>query len=203
MSEDYIQLPPDGTGKKVRAIRRPDNRYEEVMVPYSKDGTVDLKDVYSLLEKLTKALATIATDTLRVGGNKNQPFTQREATYELVVQLAHEGTEINPKEITNLPKKGVPQRYYSTASGTVQTAPASGYRLRVFGYKLVAEEDEILRLRYGGATGTIFAICPTKGVVAMNLVNLNEAGGEAQEIYLEKTGTGNALAVVYTETEPV
>jgi len=76
MSEDYIQLPPDGTGKKVRAIRRPDDRYEEVHVPFSKDGTVDLKELHSLLQKLTKALASIAQDTARVGGDQNIPFKQ-------------------------------------------------------------------------------------------------------------------------------
>jgi len=42
-----------------------------------------------------------------------------------------------------------------------------------------------------------------KGVAAMNLVNVNEAGGEAQNIYLEKTGTTPALAVVWTETVSV
>jgi len=50
MAEDYIQLPPDGVGKKVRAIRRPDNRYEEVMVPFSKDGEVDLATLLNTLK---------------------------------------------------------------------------------------------------------------------------------------------------------
>jgi len=86
MSEDYIQLPPDGTGKKVRAIRRPDNRYEEVMIPYSKDGTVDLKELYLRLEKLTNALATIAKDTVRVGGDQNIALKQT-ADGKLVVEL--------------------------------------------------------------------------------------------------------------------
>jgi len=51
--EDYIQLPPDGTGKKVRAIKRPDNRYEEVTIPLSLNGEVDLK---TLLDKLASRL---------------------------------------------------------------------------------------------------------------------------------------------------
>jgi len=86
MSEDYIQLPPDGTGKKVRAIRRPDNRYEEVMIPYSKDGTVDLKELHALLQALTKALASIAKDTIRVGGDRNIPLKQT-ADGKLVVTV--------------------------------------------------------------------------------------------------------------------
>jgi len=74
--EDYIQLPPDGVGKKVRAIKRPDNRYEEVTVPLSKDGEVDLATLANLIDKLTKALASIAKDNLRVGGDQNIPFKQ-------------------------------------------------------------------------------------------------------------------------------
>jgi len=50
--EDYIQLPPDGVGKKVRAIKRPDNRYEEVTIPLSLNGEVDLKTLTSRLEEI-------------------------------------------------------------------------------------------------------------------------------------------------------
>jgi len=62
VAEDWIQLPPDGTGKKVRAIKRPDNRYEEVMIPYSKDGEIDLRQLYnqltSILSELKQKLET-------------------------------------------------------------------------------------------------------------------------------------------------
>jgi len=74
--EDFIQLPPDGVGKKTRAIKRPDNRYESVMVPLSFNGEVDLATLASLIDKLTKALASIAKDNLRVGGDQNIPFKQ-------------------------------------------------------------------------------------------------------------------------------
>jgi len=50
--EDYIQLPPDGVGKKTRAIKRPDNRYEGVIVPISFDGEVDLATLSNLLSKV-------------------------------------------------------------------------------------------------------------------------------------------------------
>jgi len=50
--EDFIQLPPDGVGKKTRAIKRPDNRYEGVIVPTSFDGKVDLTTLSNLLSKV-------------------------------------------------------------------------------------------------------------------------------------------------------
>jgi len=74
--EDFIQLPPDGVGKKVRAIKRPDNRYEEVLIPLSKDGKIDLATLANSLNKLTNALASIGKDTIRVGGDQNIPFKQ-------------------------------------------------------------------------------------------------------------------------------
>jgi len=74
--EDWIQLPPDGIGKKVRAIKRPDNRYEEVLIPLSKDGKVDLTTLADSLNKLTNALASITKDSLRVAGDQNIPFKQ-------------------------------------------------------------------------------------------------------------------------------
>jgi len=65
MSESFIQLPSDGTGKKLRSILRAD-KHEEVLVPLSLDGTIDLKALNDLVDKLTKALVSIGSDTLRV-----------------------------------------------------------------------------------------------------------------------------------------
>jgi len=118
-------------------------------------------------------------------------------TNPLHSQIVYGGAVIDPRTI---PLKGTPQRYFSTASGEVQATPGVGSKLQVYGFYLAAEADEILRLRYGGVTGTIFFVLPSKGVASMNLVNVNEAGAADQNIYLEKTGAGNALAVVWTET---
>jgi len=123
------------------------------------------------LDKLTKALDSIAEDILRV---------------KILLPIA-------------ISQKGTPTRKSMTASGEVVAAPSSGQKLQVLGYFLSVDADEIVRLRYGGATGEIFAELPTKGVIAMNLLGINEAGGDAENIYLEKTGTGNARVVVYTE----
>jgi len=99
--------------------------------------------------------------------------------------------------------KGTPQRRYATTSGEVQAAPGAGYKLRVYALLLVAEASEIVRLRYGGATGTVFAVLPDKGMLAMNLIHVNEAGAENQNIYMEKSAAGNALSVVWTTSVAV
>jgi len=198
MSEDYIQLPPDGTGKKVRAIRRPDNRYEEVMVPYSKDGTVDLKDVYSLLEKLTKALATIATDTLRVGGNKNTPFTQREATYELVAQLAHQGTEIDPRIITDVEKVADVTKYLSptslTAGGTATLwTPATGKKIRFKRVQVSVDAPTRIDLRWGTTPFESYYL-PANGSIIFNAIGVNEEGAVDESLTLLSSADATVTA---------
>jgi len=99
--------------------------------------------------------------------------------------------------------KGTPQRLYTTTSGQLQGAPGAGYKLRVHGFLIVNEGDEITRLRYNGVTGTIFAVLPAKGALALNLIHVNEAAPENQNIYVQKSGTGNTLVVVWTETVTV
>jgi len=95
--------------------------------------------------------------------------------------------------------KGTPQRRYATTSGEVQATPGASLRLRVYGILIVNEGDEITRLRYGGAAGTVFAVLPTKGILGLNLLGINEVGGLNQNIYMEKTAAGNVLVVVWTE----
>lgn len=101
---------------------------------------------------------------------------------------------------TSLPLRGTPYRAYVTASQELVATPGVGKKLRIYAFYLVAEEAEILKLRYGGVNGTVFAVLPTKGVVAMNLVNVAEYGSENQNIYLDKSGSGNALAIVWCES---
>jgi hypothetical protein len=141
-----------------------------------------LEAVRALLDSLENALASVGTDKLRTS----------------IIDALPTGT--NTIGNVGLSLKGTPNRLYATASGQVAAAPGVGYKLRVYGFYLCNEADEIARLRYGGSTGTVFAVCPSKGVAAMNLLGVNEAGGENQNIYLEKSGTGNTLAVVWTET---
>jgi len=201
MSEDYIQLPPDGTGKKVRAIRRPDNRYEEVMVPYSKDGEVDLKALYSLLEKLTKALATIATDTIRVGGKKNVPFTQREATHELVAQLAHQGTEIDPRVVL---REGAKWTHFSlTSSGDIVPAPPAGKKLQLLFFFFSSDSDIVCSLRWSSTGDDMFPL-QSRGACGMNLIGAKILEGKENEsLYGYLSATGTMKGSVLTQEVPV
>jgi len=163
--------------------------------PRARTWNLGSSDIPDLMDKASRLLGIIY-------GDQGQ-LAQRAITKDAYVQLRSGGTEIDPRALTSLPLKGTPNRRYGTTSGEVVAAPGAGYKLRVYGFKLAAETDEISRLRYGGATGTIFAVLPAKGVAAMNLINVNEAGGDNQNIYLEKTGAGNALAIVWTESVAV
>lgn len=97
-------------------------------------------------------------------------------------------------------KRGTPTRKTSTTSVEVVAAPGAGKKLRVHGYFLKVDADEIVTLRHNGASGDIFAGLPTKGVIIANLL-VDEAGGDNQNIFLQKSGAGNVDVVVYTETE--
>ncbi|MFQ5999918.1 MAG: hypothetical protein ACE5J6_03990 [Candidatus Bathyarchaeia archaeon] len=107
------------------------------------------------------------------------------------------------RTITDLPKKGTPTRIDLTTSAEIVPAPAAYYHLELRGFVISVDTDEIVRLRWGGATGPIIAMLPTRGILAMNLVNIDEKGGggtSPQNLYLEKTGTGNCQGTVWTET---
>jgi len=73
--EDWIQLPPDGVGKKVRAIKRPDNRYEEVTIPLSLDGEVNLSSLYDTLNELKTTLDTLYELFFKAYTRKSFSFT--------------------------------------------------------------------------------------------------------------------------------
>lgn len=119
------------------------------------------------------------------------------------VELPAGTQKIGSVDISTLPQKGIPNRFYGTASAELVAAGGAGYKHKVYGLLIVNESDEITRLRYGGASGTVFAVLPSKGVMAMNLVQIDEYGGDNENIYVEKTGSGNALVVVWSETVAV
>lgn len=54
MSEDYVQLLPDGAGKKLRTINRA-NKHDEVVVPVSLDGLAELGTFETLLRFLMQS----------------------------------------------------------------------------------------------------------------------------------------------------
>jgi len=81
-----------------------------------------LESIKNLLDKLEDALGSVAADVLRVGGNQNEPFPQRATTYDLLVQLRHAGSEIDPREIRALTSSDVVTAYGSQTQPLQQRA---------------------------------------------------------------------------------
>lgn len=99
-------------------------------------------------------------------------------------------------------KKGTATRIDTTSSAEIIASPDENYHLELRGFIISVDADEIVTLRWGGATGDIIAMLPTKGVIAMNLINIDEKGaGEAspENLYLKKSGSGNCQGTVWTE----
>jgi len=210
MSEDYIQLPPDGTGKKVRAIRRPDNRYEEVMVLFSKDGTVDLKALYdltsklstegtlsnvkTLLDKLEDALASVGDDKFRTsivdplpaGTNKigSVDVDNFPAEYPLP------STQIADLKNVTVKREGAVTHIevtFTTAGSQTVYTPSTGKKAKVIGFFLKCDSDVDWELRFK-TTLSFIAGLPLKGAVAMNGMGMEMPTGaidEPVEIYVD------------------
>jgi len=195
--ETFIQVPPDGTGKKVRAIKRPDDRYEEVTVPLSKDGDVDLTTISTLLNKLTKALASVAGDSLVTSGSEKKPLAQRPDTNDLCTQMRHEGTEIDPRDVN---REGETWTDFElTASGNIVDPPGVGYRLQLLIFYWSSDADIITSLRWG-ATGSDMFPLQQKGAVGMNLIGAKvREGGENEPLYGYLSGAGKMKGSVLTK----
>jgi len=105
--------------------------------------------------------------------------------------------------LTKLTEKGTATRINKTANGEIVAAPSANSHLQLFGFVISVDGDEICRLRWGGATGDIIAVLPTKGILAMNLINILERGGGGEtpeNLFLEKTSSGNCQGTVWTGT---
>jgi len=112
---------------------------------------------------LTKALASIAEDSLQV--------TQKEKDRIIVA----EGTVLH---------------FSKTATGDVKT-PASGKKLRILAFFYYSSADITTELRFK-TSGNMVGGLPVKGAVGMNLVGRKAPEGavdEAVEIYLSGAGT--------------
>lgn len=100
-------------------------------------------------------------------------------------------------------RRGIPTRINRATSGEIVAAPPANDHLELHGFVISVDADEIVRLRWGGSTGPIIAMLPTKGILAMNLIKIDEKGGGGstpQNLYLEKTGSGSCQGTVWTET---
>jgi len=185
MSEEYIQLPPDGTGKKVRAIKRPDNRYEEVMIPYSKDGTIDLKELHNLLENI-KAVLTAIKDTN--GIKKIQ---------DAIDILDRAGRLLGIVDITyvvGVSKYLSPTSLSAGGTATIWT-PATGKKIRLKRLQVSVDASTRIDFRWG-VTAFESYFLPANGSVVVNCVGSNEEGAvdEALTILSSAEATVTASA---------
>jgi len=203
MSEDYIQLPPDGTGKKVRAIRRPDNRYEEVMIPYSKDGTIDLKALYNLisklsseatlsniktlLDKLEDALASVGTDKFSTSIVDPLPAGTKKIG-KIDVQNFPAEYPLPSTQVTNLKNVAVQREgavtpidvtFTAEGSQTVYT-PSVGKKAKAIGFFLKCDSDVNWELRFS-TTKNLIGGLPIRGSVAMNGIGMEMPVGGTDE----------------------
>jgi len=171
MSEDYIQLPPDGTGKKVRAIKRPDNRCEEVMIPLSHDGEIDLRKLYDKLD------------------NPEDPQT---------VQLLSAGVEIDPRIISDVEKVAEVTKYLAPVSlGAGGTAtlwtPAIGKKVRFKRVQVSVDAKTRIELRWG-TTGIESYFLPADGSVVFNAIGVNEEGAIDESLTLFSSAPATVTA---------
>jgi len=150
--------------------------------------TLNVQGVGGTIDEITKILETVPIDIKidSVGLLKKGETISTDRTWII--------TETISTSILSLPYKGTPYRYYNTLPGTIITI-SQGQSVRIYGYYISALEDDTLTLKY--TNGDIIAILPSKGVAAMNLINIQESN--TTSVYLDKVGSGYALAVVYAE----
>jgi len=132
---------------------------------------------------------------------------QRQTTRDLLIQLRHGGTEIDPRDvsdrsgrllgaITDINKVATQKKIDLTATGVIHT-PASGKKIRIKAFAWSSNADIVTALRFGTAGDLLFAI-QAKGVIGMNLVGANVEGavGEALYGYLSATGAMKGTVLI-------
>ncbi|MFQ6043257.1 MAG: hypothetical protein ACE5PV_20590 [Candidatus Poribacteria bacterium] len=130
-------------------------------------------------------------------GSKGQIIQQRASTYDLLVQLRHQGTEIDPRKITDVTKIVTQKKIDLTATGVIH-APASGKKIRLKGFAWSSNADIITALRFG-TTGDLLFPIQAKGVIGMNLVGCNVEGAVDEALYGYLSGSGTMKGTVLIE----
>jgi len=169
------------------------------------------KAIWEKLDALNKTLESINQDFLLIKayGSANQilkqlgvyPYSlytyptgsnavglqQRTMTNELLVQLRHDGNEIDPREIL---ENGSATHFSKTATSDVIT-PTSGKAVKIKGFFYTCNADITTELRFKNS-GNLVGGLPVKGSCGMNLIAMKKPQGainEILEIYLSGTGT--------------
>jgi len=89
-----------------------------------------------------------------------------------------------------------------TASGTIISAPATGYKIRLLAFYWSCDADIITALRWGATGDNMFAL-PMKGVVGMNLIGRERDAPEATELYGYLSGAGTMRGSIGYKIVPV
>ncbi|MFQ5999967.1 MAG: hypothetical protein ACE5J6_04235, partial [Candidatus Bathyarchaeia archaeon] len=133
----------------------------------------------------------------RVYGSQGQHLQQRVSTYDLLVQLCHQGTEIDPRNITDVTKVVAPKKIDLTATGVIHT-PATGKKIRIKAFTWSSNADIVTALRFGTAGDLLFPI-QAKGVIGMNLIGANIEGAVDEALYGYLSGAGTMKGTVLIE----
>jgi len=153
--------------------------------------TIPVSRTWTITETIPVSRTWTITETIPVTATT---LDIRQITETIPVSRTWTITETVPTNIITTPFLGTPYRYYGTVNSTIIPV-AAGESVRIFGYLIVAEDYEVVKLRY--TDDKLIAICPTKGAIGLNLANINESN--TVSVYLDKSGTGYVLAVVYAE----
>jgi len=76
-----------------------------------------------------------------------------------------------------------------TASGTIISAPTTGYKIRLLAFYWSSDADIVTALRWGATGSNMFAL-PMKGITGMNLIGRERDAPEATELYGYLSGAG-------------
>ena len=215
MSESYIQLPPDGTGKKVRAIKRTvngDEVYEEAYViidPSSGEPITPLKEGGNV------NVSNMPSDYLREGGNVNvsnfptdYPDSiahgklddiygkldgQLDVTLTVLSRLIRYGRNISPSWIHG-DEVAAPSANTSLVSHMV----SSGKQGLIYGFYVSSDEENVFKIIWvsGGVTRSIRIVFGGGGSIHyVDFFALNEgypadAGTEIKIVNVNDGGSG-------------
>jgi len=89
-----------------------------------------------------------------------------------------------------------------TASGTIISAPATGYKIRLLAFYWSSDADIVTALRWGATGSNMFAL-PIKGIIGMNLIGRERDAPEATELYGYLSGAGTMRGSIGYKIVPV
>lgn len=134
----------------------------------------------------------------KVYGNQDV-LQQRATTKELIVQIRHEGAEIDPRNIRALTSTDIVTTVQATATRKQFTDtwaaagnktawdPAAGKKVRLKLICLELSADVDLGYRWG-TEGTIYYLRTTAGPIVINLIGCNDEGATDEILYLYASG---------------